>query len=42
MIYRTRHMQIYQLNWWLAVSNLSFFTCFLQSQTFLSNVHQPH
>lgn len=40
MIYRTRHMQIYQLNLGLAVSNLSFFTCCLQSQKFLLNVHQ--
>lgn len=38
MIYRTRHMQIYQLNLGLAVSNLSFFTyC---GQQFLLNVHQ--
>jgi hypothetical protein len=34
-------MQIYQLNWWPAVSNLSFFTCYLQSHKFLFNVHQP-
>lgn len=34
-------MQIYQLNSGLAVSNLSFFTCCLQSQKFLLNVHQP-
>jgi len=41
MIYRTRHIQIYQLNLGLAVSTLSFFTCCLHSQKFLLNVHQP-